>query len=100
MSGVSSGIGASAGTDRRLKRRVGSGVAVIRSVSGRRRVPGRPQASMRHPMPREAAIRLSVVVVTYDSGPAVRRSLPALQAQLQPGDELIVFDNASHDGTA
>jgi N-acetylglucosaminyl-diphospho-decaprenol L-rhamnosyltransferase len=51
-------------------------------------------------MPREAAISLSVVVVTYDSGPAVRRSLPALWAQLDPGDELIVFDNASQDGTA
>jgi GT2 family glycosyltransferase len=55
---------------------------------------------MRHPMPREAATRLSVVVVTYDSGSAVRRSLPALRAQLEPADELIVFDNASRDGTA
>ena len=42
---------------------------------------------------------LSVVVVTYDSADAVSRSLPAIAAELRPGDELIVCDNASTDGT-
>lgn len=42
---------------------------------------------------------LSVVVVTHDSGDALRRSLPPLVAQLRPGDELVVCDNASRDGT-
>ncbi len=44
--------------------------------------------------------RLSVVVVTFNSREAARRSLPALVAQLGDGDELIVVDNASSDGTA
>jgi N-acetylglucosaminyl-diphospho-decaprenol L-rhamnosyltransferase len=43
---------------------------------------------------------LSVVIVTHDSREAVRRSVPALAAQLREGDELIVVDNASADGTA
>jgi GT2 family glycosyltransferase len=42
---------------------------------------------------------LSVVVVTHDSADAVSRSLPAIAAQLRDGDELIVCDNASTDGT-
>lgn len=42
---------------------------------------------------------LSVVVVTYDSAAALPRSLPPLVAQLRPGDELIVCDNGSRDGT-
>ncbi|MGI9020076.1 MAG: glycosyltransferase family 2 protein [Solirubrobacterales bacterium] len=43
---------------------------------------------------------LSVVVVTHDSREAVTRTLPALRAELREGDELIVVDNASSDGTA
>jgi GT2 family glycosyltransferase len=43
--------------------------------------------------------RLSVVVVTYNCRGAVGRSLPALAGQLAEGDELIVVDNASVDGT-
>jgi GT2 family glycosyltransferase len=43
--------------------------------------------------------RLSVVVVTYDSAAAVARCMPRLVEQLAPGDELIVVDNASRDGT-
>ncbi len=45
------------------------------------------------------APRLSVVVVTYNSGAAVRRCLPALVDQLADGDELLIVDNASSDGT-
>jgi len=45
-------------------------------------------------------IRLSVVVVTFNSADAVGSSLPPLAAQLEPEDELIVLDNASADGTA
>ncbi|MEA2350915.1 MAG: hypothetical protein QOG86_1856 [Thermoleophilaceae bacterium] len=44
-------------------------------------------------------VRLSVVVVTYNSAGAVRRCLPALASQLGPRDELIVVDNASRDET-
>ena len=42
---------------------------------------------------------LSAIVVTHDSAAALRRSLPALLAELRDGDELIVCDNGSRDGT-
>jgi GT2 family glycosyltransferase len=38
-------------------------------------------------------------MVTFDSADALRRTLPALQAELRPDDELVVVDNASGDGT-
>ena len=41
---------------------------------------------------------LSVVIVAHDSLGDLRHTLPALAAQLQPGDELIIVDNASADG--
>jgi N-acetylglucosaminyl-diphospho-decaprenol L-rhamnosyltransferase len=43
--------------------------------------------------------RLSVVVVTHNSRAAVSAGLPALHEQLGAGDELVVVDNASADGT-
>lgn len=43
---------------------------------------------------------LSVVVVAHDSRAALARSLPPLLDELRDGDELIVCDNASADGTA
>jgi GT2 family glycosyltransferase len=42
---------------------------------------------------------LSVVVVAYESADAFRRTLPAIVAELRPGDELIVCDNGSADET-
>jgi N-acetylglucosaminyl-diphospho-decaprenol L-rhamnosyltransferase len=42
---------------------------------------------------------LSTIIVTHDSREALGRSLPALVAQLREGDEVIVVDNASADGT-
>jgi N-acetylglucosaminyl-diphospho-decaprenol L-rhamnosyltransferase len=42
---------------------------------------------------------LSVVIVTHDHRDAVREALPALAAQLHDGDQLIVVDNDSSDGT-
>src|SRR5690348_14240787 len=42
---------------------------------------------------------LSVVVVTYESEAAVAAALPALVAQLRPGDEMVVVDNGSADGS-
>jgi GT2 family glycosyltransferase len=42
---------------------------------------------------------LSVVIVTHDSRAAIARTLPALAGQLRDGDELIVVDNDSADGT-
>lgn len=43
---------------------------------------------------------LSVIVVTWNEREVVERSLPVLLDQLGPGDELIVADNNSADGTA
>ncbi len=42
---------------------------------------------------------LSVVIVTHDSRETVRSTLEALASQLDDGDELIVVDNGSGDGT-
>ncbi len=42
---------------------------------------------------------LSVLVVTFNERALVERCLPPLVAQLREGDELIVADNASTDGT-
>jgi GT2 family glycosyltransferase len=50
-------------------------------------------------MPSQAASRLSVVVVTYNSRDAVAASLPRLCGQLRREDEVIVVDNASSDDT-
>jgi hypothetical protein len=47
----------------------------------------------------EAETSLSVVVVTYNSRAAVSAALPALVSQLEAGDELVVVDNDSSDGT-
>jgi GT2 family glycosyltransferase len=49
--------------------------------------------------PPSPAPRVSVVVVTWNEGDAVGRSLPAVADQLRDGDELIVVDNGSEDGT-
>jgi GT2 family glycosyltransferase len=46
-----------------------------------------------------SGVRLSVVIVTYNEREAIARTVPALTAQLEEGDELIVSDNASGDGT-
>jgi GT2 family glycosyltransferase len=43
--------------------------------------------------------RLSVVMVTFNSREAIARSIPALLGELHDGDELIVVDNDSRDGT-
>jgi len=43
--------------------------------------------------------RLSVVIVSWNSVPALRTTLPPLVEQLHDGDELIVADNGSRDGT-
>jgi GT2 family glycosyltransferase len=50
-------------------------------------------------MNRTPGPRLTIVVVTFNSRPAVACSLPALLAQLGAEDELVVVDNASWDGT-
>jgi GT2 family glycosyltransferase len=44
--------------------------------------------------------RLSVVIVTYNEREAIARTIPALVGQLEPGDELVISDNGSMDGTA
>lgn len=43
--------------------------------------------------------RLSVAIVTFDSAAELPRTFAALLAELRPGDELIVCDNGSSDGT-
>ncbi len=45
-------------------------------------------------------MRLSVLIVAYESGAALRALLPVLGRELQDGDELIVVDNASSDDSA
>src|SRR5437764_13847050 len=47
-----------------------------------------------------APATLSVVIVTFNSREALARTLSALSPELAAGDELIVVDNASSDGTA
>jgi N-acetylglucosaminyl-diphospho-decaprenol L-rhamnosyltransferase len=42
---------------------------------------------------------LSTIIITHNSRAAVGKTLPALIGQLRSGDELIVVDNASSDGT-
>jgi N-acetylglucosaminyl-diphospho-decaprenol L-rhamnosyltransferase len=42
---------------------------------------------------------LSMIIVTHDSREAVLKTVPGLAEQLRDGDELIVVDNASSDGT-
>jgi len=42
---------------------------------------------------------VAAVVVCHDSAEDAPRTLAAIAAQLRPGDELIVVDNASQDGT-
>jgi N-acetylglucosaminyl-diphospho-decaprenol L-rhamnosyltransferase len=42
---------------------------------------------------------LSTIIVTHNSREAVGKTLPALSRQLREGDELIIADNASSDGT-
>jgi GT2 family glycosyltransferase len=41
----------------------------------------------------------SIVLVSFDSAPELRRTLPALLAELGDGDEVIVVDNGSADDT-
>lgn len=43
--------------------------------------------------------RLSIVIVTWNSVGVLKSTLPALVEQLREGDELIVADNGSRDGT-
>jgi N-acetylglucosaminyl-diphospho-decaprenol L-rhamnosyltransferase len=44
-------------------------------------------------------VRIAVVIVTYNSAAQVGDTLRALDEQLDDGDELMVVDNASQDGT-
>ncbi|MEA2267542.1 MAG: hypothetical protein QOD55_538 [Solirubrobacteraceae bacterium] len=46
------------------------------------------------------ATRLAVVIVTYNSAGDVTAALERLQPQLEAGDEVVVVDNASVDGSA
>ncbi|MFT3863313.1 MAG: glycosyltransferase family 2 protein [Solirubrobacterales bacterium] len=43
---------------------------------------------------------ISVLIVAWNSGSELRRTLPPLAAELRDGDELIVVDNASPDDSA
>src|SRR4051812_20411337 len=46
-----------------------------------------------------ARAAIAVVVVCHDSAADLSATLPALTAQLAPGDELVLVDNTSPDGT-
>lgn len=54
---------------------------------------------MPEPVKSQDHVSLSVVIVTHNAGEAIAPTLQALRAQLQPGDEVIVVDNDSSDGT-
>ena len=56
-------------------------------------------AALAGSVPDSSAPALSVIVVTYNSATAIERTLPAIGAELRAGDELIVCDNSSSDGT-
>lgn len=43
---------------------------------------------------------MATVVVAYDSAQSLPATLRSIQAQLEPGDELVVVDNASRDASA
>lgn len=43
--------------------------------------------------------RISVVIVSFDSAEKLRRTLPALDVELEERDELVVVDNGSSDET-
>ena len=43
---------------------------------------------------------IAVVIVTYNSAAGIARTLGALSEQLRDGDEVVVVDNASDDGSA
>ena len=47
----------------------------------------------------DGAVRLSVIVVTYNSSAALAAALPPLVVQLDPHDELVIVDNDSSDET-
>ena len=51
------------------------------------------------PGPQTPSPTLSVLIVTWNERELVERSLPPLLEQLREGDELIVADNRSSDGT-
>ncbi len=53
----------------------------------------------RSPAPSPAGASLSVVVVSWNDGEALERTLPALVRDLGPDDEIVVVDNGSTDGT-
>ncbi len=47
-----------------------------------------------------AAAAVSVIIVTYNSGNYIARCLESLRRQSYPAPEIILYDNASGDGTA
>ena len=51
-------------------------------------------------MNRQSEISLSVVLVTFNDGEIAATAAAEVARQLRPGDQLVVLDNASADGTA
>jgi GT2 family glycosyltransferase len=63
-------------------------------ATGAKTVPGaEPRAAA-------GAIPVAVVVVTHDSAGELAGLIASVRLQARPGDELVIVDNASHDGTA
>src|SRR4051812_48698713 len=86
-----------AATSRR--RSSGSTSSATGRSSPRRRSPTR-RTSSKSLADEPRAPRLAVVIVTYESAAALDRTISAVLAELHDGDELIVVDNASTDGSA
>jgi GT2 family glycosyltransferase len=47
----------------------------------------------------DASPRLSVILITWREREAIERTIPALLEQFEEGDELVISDNASEDGS-
>ncbi|MCB0829508.1 MAG: glycosyltransferase family 2 protein [Solirubrobacterales bacterium] len=50
---------------------------------------------MSEPSPEQDQPSVSYVIVAYESGPELARTLPGLAREIEPGDEVIVVDNGS-----
>jgi GT2 family glycosyltransferase len=58
-----------------------------------------PASQLQAPGAAATGSSLSVVIVCWNDGEALERTLPALVGELAPGDEIVVVDNGSTDGS-
>ncbi|WP_003540180.1 glycosyltransferase [Desulfotomaculum nigrificans] len=51
------------------------------------------------PLPRDSQPRVSIIILTYNSMRTIKQCLASVAATVRPGDQVIVVDNQSTDGT-